>query len=66
MIEELFEIIEGYLRDQGLVARGGQIIDANLVPVPKLRNTREKTKASSLMECQMEGNKTKIDTCRRI
>ena len=34
MIEELFEIFETYLRDQGLQARGGQIIDATLIPLP--------------------------------
>jgi IS5 family transposase len=44
VIEELFEMFEGYLRDQGLEARGGQIIDATLVPVPKQRNTREENK----------------------
>ena len=44
VIEELFEMHEGYLRDQGLEARGGQIIDANLVHVPKQRNTREENK----------------------
>lgn len=41
VIEELFEMFEAYLRSQGLEARGGQIIDATLVPVPKQRNTRE-------------------------
>lgn len=44
LIEELFEMFEGYLRDQGLEARGGQIIDATLVPVLKQRNTREENK----------------------
>jgi len=34
VIEELFEMFEAYLRSQGLQARGGQIIDATLVPVP--------------------------------
>jgi hypothetical protein len=34
VIEELFEMFETYLRSQGLQARGGQIIDATLVPVP--------------------------------
>ena len=34
VIEELFGMFEGYLRSQGLQARGGQIIDAILVPVP--------------------------------
>jgi IS5 family transposase len=41
VIEDLFEMFESYLRSQGLQARGGQIIDATLVPVPKQRNTRE-------------------------
>ena len=44
LIEELFEMFESYLRSQGLQARGGQIIDATLVPVPKQRNTREENK----------------------
>ena len=44
VIEELFEMLEGYLRDQGLEARGGQIIDATLVPAPKQCNTREENK----------------------
>ncbi len=35
VIEELFELFESYLHCQGLQARGGQIIDATLVPVPK-------------------------------
>ena len=37
-------MFESYLRDQGLEARGGQIIDATLVPVPKQRNSREDNK----------------------
>jgi len=36
---ELFEMFEAYLRPQGLQARGSQIIDATLVPVPKQRNS---------------------------
>lgn len=43
-IEERFEMFESYLRSQGLQARGGQIIDATLVPVPKQCNTREENK----------------------
>ena len=41
MIVELFERFEAYLRSQGLQARGGQFIDATLIPVPKQRNTQE-------------------------
>jgi IS5 family transposase len=37
-------MLEAYLRSQGLQARGDQIIDATLVPVPKQRNTREENK----------------------
>lgn len=44
MIDELFEKFESYLRSQGLEARGGQIIDATLVPVPRQRNSREDNK----------------------
>ena len=32
-------------RAQGYIARGGQILDASIVPVPKNRNTREENKA---------------------
>jgi IS5 family transposase len=34
VIEKLFDCSEQHLRAQGLEARGGQIIDATLVPVP--------------------------------
>ena len=44
VMDELFEIFESYLRDQGLEARGGQIIAATLVPVQKQRNSREENK----------------------
>jgi hypothetical protein len=37
-------MFEGYLRSQGLQARGRQIIDATLVPVAKQRNTRDENK----------------------
>ena len=41
VIEEIFEMFEGYLSSKGLEARGGQIIDATLVPVPRQQNTRD-------------------------
>ena len=39
VIDELFEMFESYLRDQGLEARGGQIIDA---PVSAKKSARIK------------------------
>ena len=44
VIEELFQMLGRCLRDQGAEARGGQIIDNTLAPVPKQRNTREENK----------------------
>ena len=44
VIDELFKMFESYLRDQGVEARGGQIIDATLVPVPKQRISRQENK----------------------
>ncbi len=41
MVEMLFENFDGYLKDQGYLAMGGQIIDASIVPVPKQRNDRD-------------------------
>jgi transposase, IS5 family len=48
LVEELFEEFGGYLQEQGYQAKGGQIIDATLVPVPKQHNSKkenEKIKA---------------------
>ena len=41
LIEELFEQFDRYLRPLGYQAKGGQIVDATLVPVPKQRNSQE-------------------------
>jgi IS5 family transposase len=44
LIEELFEQFEGFLRQAGYEAKGGQIIDATLIPVPIQRNSRDENK----------------------
>jgi transposase, IS5 family len=41
----LFEAFDSYLKQQGYLAMGGQIIDATIVPVPKNRNTPEENAA---------------------
>lgn len=41
----LFEAFDTYLKQQGYLAMGGQIIDATIVPVPKNRNTPEENAA---------------------
>jgi hypothetical protein len=45
MVEALFSQFDGYLARQGCIARGGQILDASIVPVPKNHNTRDENKA---------------------
>jgi IS5 family transposase len=41
LIEKLFERFDQHLAAKGYMARGGQIIDASIVPVPTQRNSRE-------------------------
>ena len=45
LVEALFDRFNGYLNAKGYIARGGQIIDATIVSVPKQHNTREENEA---------------------
>ena len=45
LIKTLFERFGQHLEAQGYIARGGQMIDATIVAVPKQRNTREENEA---------------------
>ena len=45
VVEALFKQFDGYLARQGYIARGGQILDASIVPVPRNHNTRDENKA---------------------
>src|SRR5438105_4488912 len=45
LIETLFDRFDQHLGAQGYIARGGQIIDATIVAVPRQRNTREENEA---------------------
>jgi putative transposase len=40
MVDELFAQFDGYPARQGYIARGGQILDASIVPVPHNHNKR--------------------------
>jgi IS5 family transposase len=44
-VEELFELFDGHLNRKGYIARGGQILDASIVPVPRNHNTRDENAA---------------------
>ncbi len=41
LIEKLFERFSSHLEAKGYIARGGQMVDATIVSVPKQRNTRD-------------------------
>ena len=45
LIDKLFERFDQHLAAQGYLARGGQMIDATIVPVPKQRNSRDENEA---------------------
>ncbi len=45
LIEKLFDRFDQHLGAQGYIARGGQIVDATIVAVPRQRNTREENAA---------------------
>ena len=45
VIKKLFDRFDRHLGAKGYIARGGQIVDATIVPVPKQRNTREENEA---------------------
>ena len=45
LIERLFERFGQHLEAKGYIARGGQMVDATIVAVPKQRNSREESEA---------------------
>ena len=45
VVEQLFAAFDGYLRERGYLAMGGQIIDASIVAAPKQRTSREENEA---------------------
>jgi IS5 family transposase len=40
LIEKLFKRFSRHLEAKSYIARGGQMVDATIVPVPKQRNSR--------------------------
>ena len=45
LIDKLFDQFDRHLDAKGYIARGGQMVDASIVPAPKQRNTREENEA---------------------
>jgi IS5 family transposase len=57
LIERLFELFGRHLEAKGYIARGGQMVDATIVPVPKQRNSREENEAVKAGETPEEWEK---------
>ena len=45
LIERLFDRFDQHLAAKGYIARGGQMVDATMVPVPTQRNSRDENEA---------------------
>lgn len=53
-VEKLFARFDRHLEEQGLMASGGQMIDASIIPVPKQRNRRDENEAIKADETPQE------------
>jgi IS5 family transposase len=56
LIKELFERFDLYLSNNGFKAQKGQIVDANIVPVPVQRNSKEQNERIKAGEVPSEWN----------
>ena len=66
LIDELFEKFEGYLRECGYEAKGGQIVDATIIPVPIQRNSREeRTSRSNTARFPQSGRQIPINYLKK-
>ncbi len=57
LIEKLFERFDQHLAAQGYMARGGQMVDATIVPVPKQRNSGDENETVKAGETPAEWEK---------
>src|ERR1019366_5811755 len=58
-IEKLFKRFSRHLEAKGYIARGGQMVDATIVPVPKQRNSREGNDAVKVGKTPKEWKKNR-------
>jgi transposase, IS5 family len=65
LIDQLFERFGQPLQAAGYIARGGQIIDATIVSVPKQRNTREENEAIKAGKTSAAPSSLSTNTNRR-
>lgn len=64
-VEKLFDLFDGYLKDKGYLAMGGQIIDATIVAAPRQRNSREENEAVKAGKPPRRGNSSRRRAAKR-
>ena len=65
LIEKLFERFGQHLEAKGYIARGGQMVDATIVAVPRQRNSREENEAVKSGKTLEAGARTQRKTGRK-
>jgi transposase, IS5 family len=65
LIDQLFARFGQHLEAGGYIARGGQIIDATIVSVPKQRNTKEENEAIKAARRRRDGRTSRPRMPRR-
>ena len=60
LVEKLFERFDQHLAAQGYMARGGQMVDATIVPVSKQRNSRDENEIVKAGETPAEWKLAKL------
>lgn len=64
-MEELFELFDGHLNRQGYIARGGQILDTSIVPVPRNHSTRDENAAIKKGEVPEDWENKPAERCQK-
>ena len=65
VIEKLFDRFDRHLGAKGYIARGGQIVDATIVPVPNNITRARRTKRSRVARRPRRGRRSRPKTGRR-
>lgn len=66
LLDKLFEQFESYLQQQGYAAKGGQIVDATLIPIPTQRNSSKENEQLSKASNHKSGQKPLIKPGKKI
>lgn len=64
-VEELFDLFDGFLKDKGYLAMGGQIIDATIVSAPSSTIRARRTRRSRKARRRKTGNRSWPRTGKR-